>query len=657
MRLSTALVSLVLAVAVCHESRVEASELRLAEFRRIVVADKPSAVDKAAAEELALYVGRLRGADIPLVALSDWNASGGDVSFFVGDAPAKAVLGASPAPWKQEEWLLRLVPQGLVLAGDEGKGDPWSISTRAGAMLAVYTLLDDHLGVRWFWPGPFGEHVPSSPDAAIPPIDRRETPRFEIRSIQLGYSGYHTPGFHEQGRKWARRNRLGWTKSAVFGHSWEAAFHLRTGEDFREHPEWFALVNGQRRPPQMCTTNPDVIQRMVDTVVTGKPVIGNISPSDGGGFCECDRCRALDVPGILSYDGKHPQLSDRIFTYANEVARRVAEKDPERGVGMFAYTYYNKPPVRISRLESNLYLSFVFQSASHRDPEAVKLWRESVAGWQALGAKLVAREGWGNHYYHDLPLLHYRQILDNAAEADRLGFIAMYGEGSKSFCTQAPNTWAITRAMWEPSRDAERTMSDFFTSAYGPVSPQMRAYFETYQTALDRNWDKRARVIDTPVIAYANIIGSWSKLIPPEAVAEAERHLAEAEKLAPPGEYADRVAFHRVGQDYTAVMLELLDLYRRLGLFGGEFGGGSAAKGREESPDKAAERAGLLERAYALGERREDMLLAHRDWAAMDEGLYAFTNDRGIRQWHTAVKKELSRDTPTRLTKALLKRP
>jgi hypothetical protein len=91
-------------------------------------------------------------------------------------------------------------------------------------------------------------------------------------------------------------------------------------------------------------------------VLAGKTDVVSISPSDGGGFCECERCRALDVPGLLAYDNKHPQLSDRIFTYANEVARRVREQDPKKGVGMFAYTYYNRPPQKIDKLEPNLYL-------------------------------------------------------------------------------------------------------------------------------------------------------------------------------------------------------------------------------------------------------------------------------------------------------------
>ena len=110
---------------------------------------------------------------------------------------------------------------------------------------------------------------------------------------------------------------------------------------------------------------------------------------------------------------------------------------------MFAYTFYNRPPRTIEQLEPNLYLSFVYQAAAHRDPAARAEWEESVDGWKKLGAKLVMREGWGNHYSLNLPWLHYEQILANFPRAYGLGFVAAYGDGSKSFATQAPNYWAI----------------------------------------------------------------------------------------------------------------------------------------------------------------------------------------------------------------------
>jgi hypothetical protein len=643
--------SLLALLATFHAAAAPAPQ-QLKDFRRVVIADDASGVQRAAAAELAHYAGRVAGQAIEVVTLGKLAADAPGLAFFVGDGAAERVLGKSPKPWKTEEWMLRTVGKGLVLAGDDGAGDPWSIGTAAGSMLAVYTLLEDHLGVRWFWPGAFGEHVPVNADATLPALDERRQPAFEIRSVQLGYSSiYHTKTFSEEARKWTRRARLGWVKSAVFGHSWDAAFDLRKGDTFREHPEWFALVNGKRRPPQMCTTNPEVIARMVDYVLAGKQDIMNISPSDGGGFCECERCQALDVPGVLAYDKKHVQLSDRIFTYANEVARRVREKNPAKGCGMFAYTYYNRPPVKIQKLEPNLYLSFVFQSAAHRDPENLREWRESVAGWQRLGVKMVVREGWGNHYYHDMPFIHDRQIIANLAEASRLGFVAAYGEGSKSFATMAPNFWALTHMMWDPRRDTANLMHEFYESAYGPVAMEMEAYFETYNRALDANWSRRDRVVDTTGIAYANVIAAWGKLIPPEAVEAAEQHLKAAEAKAPAGEYADRVKFHRFGQDYTRVMLELLNNYRQLTELGVKMDFTSSVKAFRDAP---AERNALLKRTYELGEQREQMLLAHRDWAGPDEGLYAFTNDIKTRQWHTAVKTALGIEKPSALTKQTL---
>jgi hypothetical protein len=520
--------------------------------------------------------------------------------------------------------------------------------------------------VHWFWPGAFGEHVPQNPETVVPTLDERHQPGFEIRSVTMGYtsvyrpkgtlktdrSSYHTAAFQEAEAKWARRSRLGWVKSAGFSHSWRSAFPIQKGNLLEEHPDWFALVNGKRQPPQMCTTNPAVIDRMVDYVLKGSQTITEISPNDGGGFCECDRCRALDVPGVLSYDHQHVSLSDRMFTYANEVARRVRAINPAKGCGMIAYTFYSQPPVNIKELEPNLYLSFVFQSAAQRDPEYLREWRRSVAGWQKLHAKMIVREGWGNHYYHDLPFLHDQQIIANLAESSRLGFVGAYGDGTKNFAATAPNYWAITHMMWDPQRDTSHLMHDFYVSAYGPVASEMEAFFGAYDHALDVNWSRRDRQVDTTGIAYVNVLSAWGKLIPPEAVEEAERHLQEAEAKVPAGEYADRVKFHRYGQDYTRVMLELLENYRQLAELGLELE--TFSQKSKPHRDAPAEREALLKRTFELGEQREQLLLAHRDWAGPDEGLYAFNNDGHIRQWHAAVKKALGIDKPTALSRDLL---
>src|SRR5205085_5585896 len=109
--------------------------------------------------------------------------------------------------------------------------------------------------------------------------------------------------------------------------------------------------------------------------------------------------------------------------------------------------------------------------------------------------------------------------------------------------------------------------------------------------------------------------------------------------------------FHRFGQDYTRVMLGLLEAYREASAHEAPIGFPAGLEGKKKDP---AVRDAALRRAYELGERREQMLLEHRDWAGPDEGLYGFTNDGGLRQWHAAVKKQLGIEKPTAVTKALL---
>lgn len=77
----------------------------------------------------------------------------------------------------------------------------------------------------------------------------------------------------------------------------------------------------------------------------------------------------------------------------------------------------------------------------------------------------------------------------------------------------------------------------------------------------------------------------------------------------------------------------------------------AAVKTRRDAPE---ERDRLLRPALDLGEQREQLLLAHDDWAGPDEGLYAYPNDAGLRRWHTTVKQALGVDRPSTLTKAKL---
>ena len=108
-----------------------------------------------------------------------------------------------------------------------------------------------------------------------------------------------------------------------------------------------------------------------------------------------------------------PDLSQRIFTFVNQVAAAVKRLNPNRGVGIFAYTFYRRPPLKIDRLEDNVYISFTYNTSYFNDPECKKDFYDMIDGWFKKKAKMVAREYWGMHYWLDLPVVQIKGIAEN----------------------------------------------------------------------------------------------------------------------------------------------------------------------------------------------------------------------------------------------------
>src|SRR5436190_19548140 len=97
----------VLPLLLCATAPVAHSEQRLRDFARVVIADDALAVQKAAAEELAHYAGKITGGTLSIVPWSKFAAvKAGGLSFFVGEgAASKAMGGGTLVAWKTVEGL------------------------------------------------------------------------------------------------------------------------------------------------------------------------------------------------------------------------------------------------------------------------------------------------------------------------------------------------------------------------------------------------------------------------------------------------------------------------------------------------------------------------------------------------------------------------
>jgi hypothetical protein len=264
-----------------------------------------------AAQTLAQQLQRITGGEF---AITTGDGTSGLAVGTAGDFPRLDLgLDFEPdQPTRREEYLLRSHPRGVWLVG----------ATPLAVEHAVWDLLH-RLGYRQFFPGPAWEVVPERADLAIE-VDSLERPDFFTRRIWYGHGmwGYN----NEPYSRWCARNRAVAGFKLRTSHSYQAIIR-RNKEVFDAHPEYRGLVDGKRKGNKLCISNPALRKFVVEHYAL--PYFRNhpgadcvsLEPSDGGGWCECDRCRAMG------------SISDRALLLANQAARAIVEDRAPRFAG------------------------------------------------------------------------------------------------------------------------------------------------------------------------------------------------------------------------------------------------------------------------------------------------------------------------------------
>ncbi len=278
------------------------------------------------------------------------------------------------------------------------------------------------------------------------------------RELLLGI----TPEHQREGRLWERHNKWGGWR-IYGGHSLGEIF---PPEKYAQHPDYYALVKGKRAVPgpnydykhggQVCTTNPAVVEAAAEWVnqfYDGHPDCQavHVTMNDGGGFCECGRCRALDFTrateraGIDAEEsksgGSRTIITDRIYTFVNQVAERVQKRHPGKYVVSMAYSRYIMPPEKI-RLNPYVIPQYCMWGAyRHANPELQREHESIAAAW----AKAARMAGVYEYYINgSWPGLH-RLVVPYLSESIRYlkqqGIRLYQTQSGDEFGTNGLNYW------------------------------------------------------------------------------------------------------------------------------------------------------------------------------------------------------------------------
>ncbi len=551
---------------------------------RIMPAD-PDETTALAAEELNLYLGRMSGATLPVVA--EPSADGSLV-----------VLGAPDRAWAAQAELASLAFDGFVV---ECAGDRLVLAGNVpeGTLNAVYWLLEE-LGVRWFIPTELGENVPDLPTVSIPAMNRRVEPRFVNRrnhGIDASILG--------EGEAWRRRVRITSHDLNVpfnrYSHNLYTIFPASVyGET---HPEYFPLINGVRRIPetdhaqnwQPCTSNPEVVRL---TIEAGRRWFAehpeanffSVGMNDSGEFCQCDRCTALDIPGA-TFRGR-PMLSDRYFTFVRQVAEGIAETHPDRYVSCIAYSKVEAPPVNVE-LPDNVLVVITQDVGQWHDPAYRRADQEFARAWAgAAGA-------FGTYDYTGLtwtmPRVYPHLMADSLRFYDEIGAVAVTNEAFPTWWYAGPQMYLRAKLMWDPRQDADAVLGEFYDGFFGPASAPMERFYDRLEAVMMTERPGRWFEGLSSVIQQLDLWQPADLEACREALGEAWRLVRDTEP------YAARVNFVSRGFRLADAMLEEYWLARRVHALGGS------------ATVPADELAGVLGEFLDAAARRERVWEAIRD--------------------------------------------
>lgn len=336
----------------------------------IVLPEKPAKSSVLAAEELARYVKKTSGINIRIGTPEAENR------IFIG-----LVSDFSELPAEMKEKLMSSKADDSYVIHVSGSRMYIIGKSKPADLYAVYQFLDRELGIRFFKPANRndpGEYVPFQKRDKITIADQiffRE-PAYRRRLLYpTGWDWVNEPvngviwsvkgGFQmlptyyhkwRSGRKNAQRTDLYEPRTAdIWDENGHSILQSAIPADlFKEHPEYFALVDGKRTcHPNLnqrayCLSNPEVRRLTAEYIIRNireKRDLGLTYLSGDGmadmtrGFCECDNCRR-ENNGSADWNNISA-VHSKAF---KEIYDRVRREIPDAELLHWAYYTYRQPP-------------------------------------------------------------------------------------------------------------------------------------------------------------------------------------------------------------------------------------------------------------------------------------------------------------------------
>ena len=495
-----------------------------------------AAAEQGAAEELQAHIETMCGVTLSIEKEKEIPAD--HKAIYIGNTRFAAAHQVTfPDNRFGEGWAIKAIDGNLVLCGGKVRG----------ALYAVYHLLEDVLGCRWWtiWE----ESIPASSKALVPddyensgvpameyrdvfawPADTQS--KFFVRNRLNGFMAYGPTQYggneyfgepahiHTYDRYFPEK----YTPDPVhYTAEWAEVVNPDKEDYFVTHPEWFALTARKKRVPRfLCMSNEGLqkafAERLLKTIAYSyekadregkiRPRYFDVSPADSFGECACSQCRAsIEANGSSGHQ----------LLFINKMAEAVEEIYPEAVIDTVAYWHYVEPPKSDIRPGKNVSIRFadnymdILHDIHHKNNEG---FLRRISAWSKLCAQ-------GRLYIWDYGLTYgpngvfpsMYKMGTNFRQFQKLGANGYFMEMEHCINTDFwdMKVWLSTKLMENPELDFRALMDTFLDGYYSAAAPYIRRYLDAMHELAEKNpgcYRFGASIIEGDGIAVEDIIAA-----------------------------------------------------------------------------------------------------------------------------------------------------
>jgi len=504
----------------------------------------------------------------------DGNAPG----IFLGDTAFARANGVAASQLRDWNYRIKVVGPNVIIAGkdepppaaDDALASQLNAFYRLGTLKGTLDFLRMYAGTYFLYPTNWNRNgLPSLRSRSVREwnltetagIEYLETPRIAVPS-DLDLHKRFFIGFQKKTLSHAdlydvANNCFPPVADAALHHTYALA--VPPEKYWEEHPEYFALVGGERIRSQYCISNEGFQEALYkwhsDVLAQGFDSIHILQP-DGFRPCQCEECRKLY--GTSDW-------GEKLWIFHRKLAERLREEHPDKKLVIHAYAVTDFPPKTFHSFPDNVCIYVQGTEFGSFDR-----WSEiDMPGGFYAGIHNWISNQTGRYVPMRTPLFVEGQVRNfykhNVQGVNWDGRSYVYG-------LEGPVLYVYGRMFDDPeSMQAKDLMREFCGVAFGKAAPDMLRFYdrlyhgiELYAFYLGTHGDGWT---------YTDIYGRRHKhlsnpfqllgfLYTPELLEALEKDLSRAEKTTVADKPKARIALARREFDYIKSLANVVHLYQ-----------------------------------------------------------------------------------------------